>query len=511
MADFSIAWAPPGPVAAGFIKSTARVKMIMGPWGSGKTSTCLMEPVYAAMNMPVSPIDGIRHYKHSIVRDTYRNLTATTIPSWHEWVPKELGQWNGEPPMSHQIPFDPGDGKGLVDLEVEFIALGEHRVEDVMRGWQGSSAYINEADRLPRDVLTYLKGRVGRFPGTRHGDDGDRRFVSLDMNAPDTENWTYEDFVDTDDPDLADYEFYRQPSGLSPLAENIKNLPKGYYDELAVGQPKWWVRRMILNQFGYSREGLPVYEEWNEEIHVAANELMPVRGLILVIGFDAGLTPAATICQQMPNGQWRILDEICTLGFGPTRFSELVNQMLATEKYRGMEAVGYADPSAAYGEDKEAGEESWIDTVANKTGIRILPAPSNQISLRQEAVRLPLTRLIDGHIPGLLLSPTCKVLRKGFNSGYRYKRQQLIGQDRYSDTPEKNEFSHVHDALQYPLLGAGDQNDLRGRKTKSQGAARQIRAIDDENSGVWTPGLVVPGRGPRARFVARRQQFANED
>ncbi|MGE3479754.1 MAG: hypothetical protein AB7G80_09840, partial [Dongiaceae bacterium] len=51
-------------------------------------------------------------------------------------------------------------------------------------------------------------------------------------------------------------------------------------------------------------------------------------------------------------------------------------------------------------------------------------------------------------------------LRKRFRGGYHYKRMQVSGEARYDDKPNKNKFSHVHDALQYMLLGAGEGRAL---------------------------------------------------
>jgi hypothetical protein len=39
-------------------------------------------------------------------------------------------------------------------------------------------------------------------------------------------------------------------------------------------------------------------------------------------------------------------------------------------------------------------------------------------------------------------------LRKGFQGGYQFRRLQVSG-ERYGDKPEKNIYSHPHDALQY--------------------------------------------------------------
>ena len=78
-----------------------------------------------------------------------------------------------------------------------------------------------------------------------------------------------------------------------------------------------------------------------------------------------------------------------------------------------------------------------------------------------EAVRARLTTLIDGDTPGLLLSPHMKWTRKGFNSGYRFRRVQGRN-DAYHDTPEKNDYSDPHDATQY-LCQKGGQAQAAGR------------------------------------------------
>jgi hypothetical protein len=75
-----------------------------------------------------------------------------------------------------------------------------------------------------------------------------------------------------------------------------------------------------------------------------------------------------------------------------------------------------------------------------------------------------LSRLIDGK-PGLIVSPACKVLRKGFAGGYRFKRLKVVGDDRYHDASDKNAYSHVHDALQYRLSGGGEAMAVTRRRS----------------------------------------------
>jgi hypothetical protein len=40
---------------------------------------------------------------------------------------------------------------------------------------------------------------------------------------------------------------------------------------------------------------------------------------------------------------------------------------------------------------------------------------------------------------------------------------QVSGADRYEERPDKNKFSHVHDALQYALIGGGEGRSIMGQ------------------------------------------------
>jgi len=67
--------------------------------------------------------------------------------------------------------------------------------------------------------------------------------------------------------------------------------------------------------------------------------------------------------------------------------------------------------------------------------------------------------MIDGK-PGLIVSPKCKVFRKGMAGGYCYKRIQVRGDEKYHDKPNKNIYSHIVEAGEYLVLGAGEGKAL---------------------------------------------------
>ena len=82
------------------------------------------------------------------------------------------------------------------------------------------------------------------------------------------------------------------------------------------------------------------------------------------------------------------------------------------------------------------------------------PAPgNNNLTMRLDAVKGFLTRLVDGGYPAYVLNKSCKYLRKGKMGGYKYKKIQLSGESKYNLKPDKNIFSHPADAEQYLALG----------------------------------------------------------
>ena len=89
--------------------------------------------------------------------------------------------------------------------------------------------------------------------------------------------------------------------------------------------------------------------------------------------------------------------------------------------------------------------------------------------------------MIDG-APGVMIDPSCTTLRQGFRSGYHYRRIQVAGDARYEDKPSKNKFSHVHDALQYLLTGAGESKNLIGGANIGAAVAKRSFNVMDRRS-----------------------------
>jgi hypothetical protein len=433
-----IEYTPPGPVAAAFMRSDAFVRGIRGPVGSGKSTSCVIEIMRRAEMQAPSP-NGRRRTRWAVIRNTYPELKTTTIKTWHEVVPQNVGRWQAEGPPTHHLLTD------TLDAEVMFLALD--RPEDIRKllSLELTGGWINEARFVPKSILDALTGRVGRFPAMREGGPT-WSGIFMDTNPPDSDHWWYT-LAEEQKPD--GFEFFSQPSGESPEGENIRNLPEGYYQRQKAGKTEEWIKVFVHGEYGFVQDGKPVWAMYRDLLHCKPCD--PIPGVPLIIGIDFGLTPAAVICQRTMTGQWRAVDELVCEDMGAKRFGELLATKLRGD-YGDYEVKVWGDPA---GDSRAQTDETTPFQILRAAGIPARPAPTNDPVKRVEAVSASMNRLIDGE-PGFVLDPRCRTLRKAMAGAYRYRRIQLGGTERYHDQPEKNAYSHVADGLQYAMVGGGE-------------------------------------------------------
>ena len=477
----TIDYTPDGAVLSAFLRSDARVRIIRGPFGSGKSVACAIEIFRRACQQAPSP-DGVRRSKWMIVRQTYPQLRRTTIPTWQAWFDDRFGTFNLGPPPVHKIILPLSDGT-VLHLDVQFTALDGPTAEADLRGFEGSGIWINEISEVARGIVTFALGRIGRYPRTA---DGGPTWYGLiaDTNPPDSDHWL---FTLAEENQPSGWEFFAQPGGVievdgkwegNPKAENLKHLPLGYFTNQLSGASEDWIRVFLGGMYGFVQHGKPVYPEWRDVTHVAPEPLAPVAEWPLMLGLDFGLTPACVFAQRSPRGQWRVIDELVTEDMGVVRFGELLASRL-DEWYGDIQHLEvWGDPA---GNARSATDErTCLAIISDKIGEKCRPAPTNDPTTRREAVAQALNRMIEGE-PGFVLSPHCRVLRKGFAGGYHYARVRSTRDDRYHDRADKNEFSHPHDGLQYLMLGAGEGRALLGRERRTRSGPPPQRANSNYN------------------------------
>lgn len=440
---------PPGPVAADYLADDSFVVGIRGPVGSGKSVASVMKLLKIAAAQNRSPIDKRKHARFAVIRNTYPELKTTTIKTFHAWVPPEIGRWRDEgPPTQHIIDDE-------FDIEILFVALD--RPQDVRKllSLELTAAWINEAREVPKAILDGLTARVGRYPDLKHGGCVGPQII-MDTNPPDTDHWWYK-LAEEELPD--GWRFFSQPGGLTDDAENdegLSGMPDGrvgYYTRASQGKDQNWINVYVHGNYGFVLDGKPVYSDFNDQLHVQRVDYNP--RLPVFVGIDFGLTPAATLAHRTPMGRWQVFDELVTEDMGARRFGELLRAKLVGE-YQIVQATITGDPA---GDIRAQTDETTPFEVLKAVGVDAKPAHTNDFALRVDAVSSTLTRLVDG-VPGLVLDPRCKKLRKAMAGAYCYRRLQVSGREQYRDVPDKGMYSHVAESLQYLLLGGGEGKAL---------------------------------------------------
>lgn len=480
-----IEYIPAGKTLDAFYWDDSFVSGIRGPIGSGKSTAAAFRPFRHILQSEPNR-KGIRQARWAIIRNTYPELKTTTIKTWHQWFPRELGSWQDEGPPTHWI-----KGNGL-DLEVMFLALD--RPEDVRKllSLELTGAWMNEAREAPKAILDGLTGRVGRFPPAKGAAKGWSGII-MDTNPPDTDHWWYR-LAEEDRP--TGFKFFAQPAGDGPDAENLENLPPDYYQRASQGKDPEWIKVYVRGEYGFVQDGKPVYPEFREHLHFA--EVDYVERWPLHIGIDFGLTPAAVFGQRSPTGAWRWIDELVSEDAGAKQFGELLSSKIRRDYPEATIGSITGDPAgiARGAGDSEVTIFQILNAAMSGRGLTARPAPTNDFTMRREAVAIPMTRIIDGQA-GLVIGRKCVVLRKSMAGGYRYKRVAVAGAQRFQDKPDKNPFSHVAEAGQYLMLGGGEGKVIvrREYQGKSPVVAPSYDPLDGPPAG--DPGASYDPFNPR--------------
>ena len=450
------------PTLSQFHRDDSYVRGVRGPFGSGKSTAMCWEIMMRAMAQRRGN-DRIRHSRWAVIRNTYRELADTTLKTWLGQFPDGACGDLNKNDMAYRV------RQGDLDLEVLFRALDRPQDIKKLLSLDITGTWVNEAREIPKEIIDALGGRVGRFPAVEDGGCSWRGII-MDTNPPNDDHWWYR-LAEEERPQ--GWKFWAQPPALvrgkdcwlpNLAAENIKFLDGGYnyYYRQIAGKTEEWIKVYVLGEYGTMQAGKPVYTEYNDTLHCAKDPLEPYVSIPLQLSWDFGLTPAVIFSQLSPRGQLRVLDELCAEDMGIKQFIRDAVRPHIAAKFPGYQLRSVGDPAGA--QRAQSNESTCMEELA-AAGLPTLPARTNAFLARREAVAGFLTRMSDGQ-PGFLLSPTCQRLRRGFLGGYHYRRIQVSG-ERYTDEPEKNLYSHPHDALQYAALEADQSPTTQKRHAQT--------------------------------------------
>jgi len=443
------------PTCGRFMQSSAFGRLLAGPVGSGKTTCCVFELLRRSCEQAPSH-DGIRYTRWAIVRQTLKQLKDTVLKDITGWL---------EGIASYKV-SDNTVYITMGDVRSEWILIPLDSPEDQRRllSMQLTGVWMSEAIEMHVDLVDALAGRLGRYPSAAMG--GATWFGMIaDTNMP-SEGSEWHKFMNEDTP--MDWQIFIQPGGLEKEAENLPWLTqtaetmklavdderriaqgRSYYERLARGHGTDWVLRYVHAKYGNDPSGTAVFREsFNRPFHVR-DDVLPVSATPLIVGQDFGRDPCSVIGQLDHKGRLLVLQEVIAEDTGlEMHINKALRPVLMHERYLGKPVAMVGDPS---GISKSSIYEETTFDVLKRMGMHAFPAPTNDIDPRLRAVEAFLLGQRDGGPAFIIDRDRCPVLVRALGGGYRYAKtrngmRKLL--------PDKNEYSHVMDALQYLCLAA---------------------------------------------------------
>jgi hypothetical protein len=476
--------------------STSAVRVVVGPRGSGKTSSAICELFRHARMMPPGK-DGVRRSKALVIRGTYPSLVKTTLASVDSWLSGVPGyHTRHSTPPTTRVNTQLDDGTTL-DFEIQYMALPDIPSLQGVRGTEFSFCWADEFVELPIEVLAAVSGSLGRYPSrnsfaTEHTVGTDGRpiepftpFIIMTTN-PASEGSLWHKWVDNPtegvevftqvgawaeytpqqaevylkhNPELRPHSVERWGYWYVPevRATYVRCISSGYAywkKILMAAADRSEALMLVCARWATSKSGKPCWPGFDEALHFSKEELEPVPHLPVYVGLDqSGLHPACVICQMV--GPSLIIYESLSPSdeTGGTGLDEFLTDSLMPAlqaRYNGMRIEVVLDPQIAR---DHLTARTCVERLLD-FGLGSKPAPTNDPKMRLDSVAKRLTRKA-----GIVVSRsehTSHIL-KALRGGHHFARRP---DGTHSLSPDKKSVSsHVADALGY----ASVHLDIAGR------------------------------------------------
>jgi len=269
------------PTMTRFHKSDAFVRALIGPIGSGKSVACVSEMLIKSFSQEPDSFMK-RKTRWVVVRNTYRELIDTTMQTFFDWFPEHLGIFR-KMDMKFTVSITLPDQS---TAEIEFLFRALDKPDDIKKllSLEVTGGWLNECREIPKQIMDMLIGRLGRYPRVVDGKGATWFGLIMDTNPPDSDHWFYKLFEENCP---ESYELFHQPSGVSPQAENIANLPPGYYQKMQAGKDQEWINVYVTGRYGFVMDGKPVFPEYKDDVHFSPTPIVIPANATIFIGIDS--------------------------------------------------------------------------------------------------------------------------------------------------------------------------------------------------------------------------------
>ncbi len=435
------------PTQFSAIMSKERTKFYMGPAGCAKTSTgvagvmlrCLLEPGSHGL----------------IARLDYNDLVGTTKRRAEEMLarlpPGVLLDRSKTAPEEWKIaPIPYMDSQGRVHDEpstIHFMGM-----KDNIGSWDFNCAHLDEADEVGLEQAELITTRL-RTMGVAYYDlplkptpeDPRARDTTgyysytLTFNPPDVTHWLYTAATGLNHKQEKVAEPWGELFVPNPR-ENIRNLPTGYYEDMAKNLSRDQQVRLIKGEWGATFPGQPVYKQFSKSVHGRRGLTYP-QGATLFRFWDFGYRhPFCLWAVQSRSGKILVLREEMGENEHIRAFARKI-KMLTNRHFPGAQSIVDIGDIAVK-QEKDTGS-ALAHLIAE--GITMY-FQHQTIESGVEMIRQELERMIEGEPAIQIDTVNCPVLTAGLSGGYHMKENK-------NEPFKDGYYDHGCDTFRYGVVG----------------------------------------------------------
>lgn len=467
---------------------------IIGPVGSGKSTGAILTLIKRCSEQPLH--NGVRRSRVCFVRRYGPELITTTLETFLQILPEAKMKFNY--PIRGKLEFINESGD-LVLIELLFLPVSNKEDTKRLRSLEITYGFIDEANQVPQDVLAVLQDRVGRYPPRLNGGCNDSGVI-IATNAFTSDHWLrqflYKDF-EVISPPTGDYVLndevllVRQPPAVlqfgtehealdfldkvpreliekshhhfkpsksvngfwfvtNPYADNLENLPINYYSRVIPTKTSHDINVNYMNHLmSDAYNDSACYPMFNPDTHIVDKYPDLIKADLIALGWDFGLTPACCVNAVYKNPEEPskftvyTIAEVYRENMGLERFvPEVIFKLHELGIRHDADTISYMDVA---GQQRAQSNESTCQSVLVNNHFTLGGTITQNVVSRLEGVR---NRLYADN--GYFIHRDCANMITG-----------LMGEYKFSETtaakgilkPDKNQYSHLQDSLQYAMLG----------------------------------------------------------
>ena len=501
------------PIAREFLLSPKPFLLFVGGLGCAKTRTLCESIVMGCFKNP-----GM-HW--GLFRETIGQIKSTTLKVLLYECFENLGlqektDWEHVKDKTNphiKLHIEEGVASDIYYKPYKQGATDLEKMRGDLKSLPVDAIAVDEPNTMHYEVYKMLQGRRGRWGGK-----DETLQVRMAGNPPAEHHWLCQLFMHKKHPytgvpigDPNRYGFW-----IAPTYDNRDGILQSYIRDLELSDPEFQ-RTFLYGLPGYlEHSGSPCYTTYfTEEQHLERGGMPFYPNEPLLIGIDIGPTAsfkAAIISQMDKDNCLNVLHEIVTKEPGIIPFARRLKQLITTTYPTTKPHVIVCDPDAW----KTA--ETDISSPASLMFQMGFPMQQGPVTLqpRMDAVVQLLQRQgLNGKSGFRIRYHGCPHLIQGFLGGYHWKNMSE-SEGMLSKEPEKNIFSHPHDALQYlcaHLVGFRYEEILaeERRRTAAQAAAMgfvlENQDIPDYTVNPEFQGIILGEKGrrsPAGRYTGTR-------